>query len=195
MNFKAAWMLWEELAMGLWLYLPKARESDLRLVLFCTQTAWGTKMCMASWRDQGSRTSCHHLPLLLEHLHKSLLPWKAAPWTLFSLPLQQFSSHLSPCPPQPASCSWSCRFSPVLLKQTRDMEVTSSGVLAHKGKAHRKKKLLYISFVCLIFDTHHLVKGGGGGGCLLPSFSLVKCSCMEMAYLMVFWLLVINRRF
>lgn len=74
-------------------------------------------------------------------------------------------------------------FEPMLLKQV--YRGAGPRLLAHQGKAQlqtqdRKLNLLYISFTCLMFYTHHLVEGGGGGGCLLPSFLLVKWRCMEM---------------
>lgn len=170
--------------MVLWLCLPKAGESGLHL-LFSLQTTWETKMHVSFW-DQGSWISSSSSSATWIYSPNlcclGKLLW-IAPWTLFSLPLQTFPS-LSVCPPQLTSCCWISLLSPVPLKQTMYIEVTSPRVLARKGKAHRKKinqlYISHISFICLIFYTHHLVEGGGGGGWLLPSFLLVKCRYMEV---------------
>ena len=107
------------------LCLPKAGESASHLLLFSTQTTWGTKMQESSWWESRfliSSSSCATWIYPTNLCCHGTQLWMA-PWTPFSLPCEKFPSHLpaclsvllSVCPPQPASCCWlsaaQCRWS------------------------------------------------------------------------------------
>lgn len=68
----------------------------------------GEPKCLSSWGDQESSIS--YLPLILKFIlqisvaMESCLEW--LPWTLLSLPLKTFPSHLSVCPAQLGSGCW-----------------------------------------------------------------------------------------
>lgn len=99
----------------------------------------GNQKRLSSWQDQESSVS--YLPLILKFIlqipvaMESCLEW--LPWTLLSLPLKKFPSHLSVCPPQLVSACWVSLFGPVLLKQVHTG--AAPRLLAHQGKAHGYK--------------------------------------------------------
>lgn len=118
-----------------------------RVSQVCTSSCLAPKLpgepkCLSSWEDQESSIS--YLPLILKFILRisvameSYLEW--LPWTLLSLPLKKFPSHLSVCPPQLVSGCWASLFGPVLLKQVH--KGADPRFLAHQGKAPSYKHMV-----------------------------------------------------